>query len=818
MAVREATAAAHEQYLRFAEAGTRHLSEMMAFQQNLATQAFVEPDAVVPASEATARPILDTDMCREFAIGSIAKVLGPSFAPVDGHPTRVRLPDGPLMLVDHIWTIEGEPRSLTSGRVVTDHLVHEGRWYIQEGPIPAAIAVEAGQADLFLSGYLGIDFATKGLAVYRLLDAAVTFHRALPRPGELIRYDIRIERFFRQGETHLFRFRFEGTVNGEPLLTMTNGCAGFFTAAELASGKGIVQTALDKQPIAGKRPDDWHELAKFEAIEQYSERQLVALRGGDLPGCFGTQFGKLDVADPLTVPDGMLKLVDRVTEIDPHGGRFGLGRIRAEMDIHPDDWFLTCHFVDDQVMPGTLMYECCLHTLRVFLLRLGWAGEKATVSWEPLPGVASQLKCRGQVVASTKVVTYEVSLKEIGYRPEPYALADALMYADGKPIVEILNMTLRLCGSNRDEIERRWRKSEPLTPLFDRARILAFTVGNPSEAFGERYRVFDSQRVIARLPGPPFMFLNRITKIQNCQPWHLAAGGEIEAVYDVPRDAWYFAANRQPTMPFAVLLEVALQPCGWLSAYLGSALTSEDDMAFRNLGGQGIQHALVGPDAGTLTTRVKITNVSTSGGMIIQHFDFCVLHRDRTVYKGTTYFGFFTRTALANQIGLREVAPYQPTLNESARAERFPFPQEAPFPDSMLRMVDEIDVFISDGGSAGLGFIRASKRINPDEWFFKAHFYQDPVWPGSLGLEAFIQLLKVVAGRRWSNGREPQFLAPDEKHEWVYRGQVVPANQLVMIEAVVLAIDDGKRQIRAAGLLSVDGRPMYQMKGFTLQA
>ena len=567
-----------------------------------------------------------------------------------------------------------------------------------------------------------------------------------------------------------------------------------------------------------KRPDDWHELAKFEAIEQYSERQLVALRGGDLPGCFGTQFAKLDVADPLTVPDGMLKLVDRVTEIDPHGGRFGLGRIRAEMDIHPDDWFLTCHFVDDQVMPGTLMYECCLHTLRVFLLRLGWVGEKATVSWEPLPGVASQLKCRGQVVASTKVVTYEVSLKEIGYRPEPYALADALMYADGKPIVEILNMTLRLCGSNRDEIERRWRKSEPLTPLFDRARILAFTVGNPSEAFGERYRVFDSQRVIARLPGPPFMFLNRITKIQNCQPWQLAAGGEIEAVYDVPRDAWYFAANRQPTMPFAVLLEVALQPCGWLSAYLGSALTSEDDMAFRNLGGQGIQFAPVGPDAGTLTTRVKITNVSTSGGMIIQHFDFCVLHRDRTVYKGTTYFGFFTRTALANQIGLREVAPYQPTLNESARAERFPFPQEAPFPDSMLRMVDEIDVFISDGGSAGLGFIRASKCIYPDEWFFKAHFYQDPVWPGSLGLEAFIQLLKVVAGRRWSNGREPQFLAPDEKHEWVYRGQVVPANQLVMIEAVVLAIDDAKHQIRAAGLLSVDGRPIYQMKDFTLQA
>ena len=52
------------------------------------------------------------------------------------------------------------------------------------------------------------------------------------------------------------------------------------------------------------------------------------------------------------------------------------------------------------------------------------------------------------------------------------------------------------------------------------------------------------------------------------------------------RDAWYFAADRQPAMPFAVLLEVALQPCGWLAAYMGSALTSPDDLHFRNLGGQ----------------------------------------------------------------------------------------------------------------------------------------------------------------------------------------------------------------------------------------
>jgi len=39
------------------------------------------------------------------------------------------------------------------------------------------------------------------------------------------------------------------------------------------------------------------------------------------------------------------------------------------------------------VMPGTLMYECCLHTLRVFLLRLGWVTEDDGAVWEPVPGV-----------------------------------------------------------------------------------------------------------------------------------------------------------------------------------------------------------------------------------------------------------------------------------------------------------------------------------------------------------------------------------------------------------------------------------------------
>ena len=107
----------------------------------------------------------------------------------------------------------------------------------------------------------------------------------------MIRYDIQITQFFRQGDTHLFRFRFEATVDGEPLLTMRDGCAGFFTAEELAAGKGIVPRPLDSRPRPGVRPDDWTDLVPM-AVESLDERQVEALRRGDLAAAFGPPFDR----------------------------------------------------------------------------------------------------------------------------------------------------------------------------------------------------------------------------------------------------------------------------------------------------------------------------------------------------------------------------------------------------------------------------------------------------------------------------------------------------------------------------------------------
>lgn len=848
----EATALAHEAYLQLSGQVAALVAERLARGTEPlagAPLAYGAPAGPAAPAASAAYPLLasapkpqprhvalNRPQCLEFAIGSIGEVLGPEFLEVDSHPTRVRLPDEPLMLVDRILRIEGEARSMGPGKVVTEHDVLEGAWYLDNGRIPTCVAVEAGQADLFLSAYLGIDFITKGLAVYRLLDAVVTFHDALPGVGDVIHYDIDILEFFRHGDTWLFRFQFEARVAGRKLMTMRDGCAGFFSQEELDAGKGIVHSRLERQWQRQSLPVDWRPLAPL-AKGALTGAEVTSLIAGDLGAAFGPLFDALPVRRPLTIPGGQMQLVHRVDEIDPEGGRYGIGFIRAEADIRPDDWFLTCHFVDDKVMPGTLMYECCLHTLRIYLLRMGWVTETEGVVSQPVEGIGSRLKCRGQVLDTTKVVTYEVSIKELGYGPEPFAIVDALMFADGKPIVEISDMSLRLTGATRGQVEGLWDGSRSANTantadggadpdgigfrpaVYDYDRILAFSSGNPSDAFGDAYRIFDEGRKIARLPRPPFQFLDRIVAVTGT-PFVMESGTKCTAQVEVTPDEWYFTNNRQAEIPFAVLLEMALQPCGWLAGYVGSALTADEDVKFRNLGGHGVQHRPVLPERDVLTTDVEMTGVSSSGGMIIQHFRFDLRSENHgPVYSGTTYFGFFSAAALSDQVGIRDAAHYAVSPAERARGRAFSVPTTAPFPDDVMQMVADVDLYVPDGGPHGVGYLEGSIDVREDFWFFEAHFFEDPVWPGSLGLEAFLQLLKVAAAERWQLGASARFatMPIGARHEWVYRGQVIPRDGRVTVKVVIKSVDDDHHRLVADGFLCVDGRTIYQMTDFALE-
>ena len=834
----QATGDVHKNFLQFSYDLTKSYGQVFRLQTDLMLSIGTrkqneEVQICVPAQEHEngEEPMFSREMCMEFAIGSAAKVLGPEFQIVDTHKARVRLPDEPLMLVDRIISVQGKKCSMGPGKIVTEHDVLPDAWYLDGGRAPVCISVEAGQADLFLCSYLGIDLAVKGKRTYRLLDAVVKFHRGLPRPGDIIRYEIQIEKFVKQDETYLFFFNFKGFIKDTHLITMHSGCAGFFTKHESENSGGIIFTQ-DQAPVQRhKQHSVWQRLAPFsfdlKQKTQINESRLDALRKGDLAKCFGPHFKNIKLSESLRIPGGRMKLIDRILEINPMGGRFGNGLIKAQADIHPDHWFLTCHFTDDMVMPGTLMYECCAHTLKIFMQRIGWVTQKPDVCYEPVIGQESRLKCRGPVTPDTQKVIYEIHIKHAGYNPEPYVIADAFMYADGRLIVYFEDISMKITNLFKHDIQAVWKTK------FDRNHILTFATGKPSKAFGSPYKIFDKDRFIARLPGPPYSFISRITKIEPEQ-WVLKTGGWVEAEYDIDPDDWYFKADRSNIMPYSILIELALQTCGWTAAYLGSALKSDHDLRFRNLGGTGTINQPLTTSDKTVTMRSCLTKISQAGDMLLEHFDFQVIKNSQTIFYGKTNFGFFTSHALAAQAGIRNPEKYihvpgahELTKSRSVKLEDFaPFsPDDIRFdhahgltmPAKAIRMIDSVETYIPQGGPFKLGFIQGVKNVDPHEWFFKAHFYQDPVCPGSLGIESLLQLIRFMAIDKWPDLINTHTFEPvtEKPHTWTYRGQIIPSNSTIQVQAIVTEIKQSPTpEIYANGLLNVDGLCIYKMEGF----
>jgi 3-hydroxymyristoyl/3-hydroxydecanoyl-(acyl carrier protein) dehydratase len=128
-------------------------------------------------------------------------------------------------------------------------------------------------------------------------------------------------------------------------------------------------------------------------------------------------------------------------------------------------------------------------------------------------------------------------------------------------------------------------------------------------------------------------------------------------------------------------------------------------------------------------------------------------------------------------------------------------------------MIDRV-AFVSDGGENRLGWLEGRKDVNPNEWFFHAHFYQDPVWPGSLGLEGFLQLVSHAARIWWGPGHCS--LQPNSEHEWIYRGQVTPGIPEVRIIAEITGRNDSNKIVQARGWLLVGEKVLYAMNHFSL--
>ena len=813
----------------------------------VAAPALPQPGGENPPTQPPAqpRPEFDRAQLESLSRGRVGDVLGPRSAGQAAHPGQIRLPQPPMLLIDRVTGIDAIPASTGVGTLCSQTDVRPDSWYLDPaGRMPASIVAEGGQAVLLLLSWLGFDLLSQGERKCRFLGAELTYYGSPPVPGETLSYQIHVDGHSEHDGTCLVFFRVDGSVDGHRRLSVRAGQAGIFGAELLAGTQGLVwdpeDEIPDEAPVAAP--------AIGSSRHSFDPAAVHAFADGRPHDCFGAgwEATRAHLRTPR-IASGRMLFLHEVTEFAPHGGPWGRGYLRADMPVAPDAWFFASHFPDDPCMPANLMFEGCLQAMSFYLAAMGYTADRDGWRFEPVPESTLRIRCRGEVTPASRRVTYEVLVTEVSAGPQPTVFADVLCTVDGVRAMHARHVGVRLVP---DWPLEHWRQlpaaaervaGEPLPQLaagprgpeqptqvavvdgfrFDYASLLAWAWGKQSEAFGPAHARFDGTRSMFRMPGPPYHFISRIVSADGPQGG-MQPGSRVEAEYDLPPEAWYWRHNGSPVMPLAVLMEIALQPCGWLGAYVGSTLATDTDLLFRNLDGRCTVTAEITPDTRTLRTRAVLTTTANSAGVTIQSFDAECYADGTPVFSLSTVFGYFPKEAFDRQLGLpasaaehaqlTEPSPY--TVDLTTRPARYcegPLRLAGP----MLLMIDRVTGYWPDGGRAGLGRLRSEKDVDPGEWFFKAHFFQDPVQPGSLGIEAMVQLLQYYMIERdmGAGVHRPRFepVRLGEQLTWKYRGQVVPTSTRITIDLEILAVgtDDRGRYALAEAWLWVDGVRIY---------
>ncbi|MCI5147578.1 MAG: hypothetical protein D3923_19090, partial [Candidatus Electrothrix sp. AR3] len=323
--------------------------------------------------------------------------------------------------------------------------------------------------------------------------------------------------------------------------------------------------------------------------------------------------------------------------------------------------FLNGHFYNDPCMPGTLMASGCQQMLAFFLAALGFTLDKDGWRFMPKQEHTVTYLCRGEVNPQSKELIYEVFIDEIIEEAGIVTLyAHVLCTVDGLKALLAERTALSLVPGwpADDQSDAVWETedSRPLARIkdfsLDYKSLMHCALGQPSKAFGPGFIRYDSTVPSPRLPSQPYHFMSRITRL-DAQPGKPVVGSELELLYDIPTAAWYFEENADPTMPFCVLMEIALQPCGWLAtANLDAEERPEPHLLFRNLDGQGSVHRTITPEDRCIRTVTRLTSHSKMGETIIVKFEVHCFCGEEEVLSVDTAFGFFPPSAFKNQQGL----------------------------------------------------------------------------------------------------------------------------------------------------------------------
>ncbi|MBT5166428.1 3-hydroxyacyl-[acyl-carrier-protein] dehydratase FabA [Methylophilaceae bacterium] len=160
--------------------------------------------------------------------------------------------------------------------------------------------------------------------------------------------------------------------------------------------------------------------------ESYTKEDLISCGRGEM-------FGKGNAQLPLPP----MLMFDRIVSIKDKGGKYNHGEIIAELDLTDDLWFFKCHFEGDPVMPGCLGLDAMWQLLGFYLGWKGGLGKGRALG-------AGEVKFSGQVLPSSKKITYIIDLKRVIMRKLVMGIADASMKVDGRLIYQANDLKVGL--------------------------------------------------------------------------------------------------------------------------------------------------------------------------------------------------------------------------------------------------------------------------------------------------------------------------------------------------------------------------------------
>jgi 3-hydroxymyristoyl/3-hydroxydecanoyl-(acyl carrier protein) dehydratase len=310
------------------------------------------------------------------AKGDLATAMGPEFEIYAGRRAPY-IPNGDFRFVDRIMRLDGTRSQLKPGaHMETEYDAPPEAWYFRDGydGMPNCIYMESSlQAAILLGYYLGATLSSSDEELsIRNLDGKATIVKDIDLRGKTIRHSSTMLSSQAVPGAILQNFRYELSADGE-VFYRGESLFGYFTEQALAT-----QVGLD----SGKLTAHW----------------------------LDEQSGAVEVRRMSTVDrEEHFRLIDQA-DVVVDGGRHGLGYVRGRRRISPDEWYFSCHFHRDPVMPGSLGVEAVVQALEQFAVESGLV--EAPVFTTPCD-VQTAWRYRGQILRTDHEMSFELHVKEV---------------------------------------------------------------------------------------------------------------------------------------------------------------------------------------------------------------------------------------------------------------------------------------------------------------------------------------------------------------------------------------------------------------------